>query len=94
MLYETDDRFDFLIGKYSPVTKRRPVNIRVHQIMYIIVKRQGRQYTYKRNIEVHLRTHCCRAKARSITFSDCVSVALVIQMQSACAVLYCPQWSV
>jgi hypothetical protein len=30
------------------------------------------------NIEVHSRNHCCRATAIIITFSECVSVALVI----------------
>jgi hypothetical protein len=34
---------------------------------------------YKRHIEAHSRNHCCRGKSRSITYSDCVSVVLVIQ---------------
>jgi len=34
---------------------------------------------YKCNIEVHLGNHCCRGKAVSIIYSDCVSVALAIQ---------------
>jgi hypothetical protein len=34
---------------------------------------------YKRNIEAHSCNRCCRAKAISITYSECVSVALVIQ---------------
>jgi hypothetical protein len=34
---------------------------------------------YKRNIEARSRNHCCRGKAISITYSECVSVALVIQ---------------
>jgi hypothetical protein len=38
-----------------------------------------RQCTYKRNIEARSRNHCCRGKAVSITYSECVSVALVIQ---------------
>jgi hypothetical protein len=33
----------------------------------------------KRNIEARSRNHCCRGKAISITYSECVSVALVIQ---------------
>jgi hypothetical protein len=33
----------------------------------------------KRNIEARSRNHCCREKAVSITYSECVSVALVIQ---------------
>jgi len=35
--------------------------------------------TFKRNIETRSRNHCCRGKAISITYSECVSVALVIQ---------------
>jgi hypothetical protein len=39
-----------------------------------------RQATYvQRNIEARSRNHCCRAKAISITYFECVSVALVIQ---------------
>jgi hypothetical protein len=34
---------------------------------------------YKRNIEALSRNHCCRGKAISITYSECVFVALVIQ---------------
>jgi hypothetical protein len=40
---------------------------------------QERQCTYKRNIEGRSRDHCCRGKAVSITYSECVSVALFIQ---------------
>ena len=32
-----------------------------------------------RNIAARSRNHCCRGKAISITYSECVSVALVIQ---------------
>jgi hypothetical protein len=41
--------------------------------------KQGRQCMSKRNIEARSRKHCCRGKAVSITHSECVSVALVIQ---------------
>ena len=34
---------------------------------------------YKRNIEVHSPYYCCRGKAVSSTYSECVSVALVSQ---------------
>jgi hypothetical protein len=34
---------------------------------------------YKRNIERRSRNHCFRGKAISITYSECVSVALLIQ---------------
>jgi hypothetical protein len=34
---------------------------------------------YKRNIVARSRNHCCRGKAANITYSECVSVALLIQ---------------
>jgi hypothetical protein len=34
---------------------------------------------HKRNIEVCSHNHCCHGKAVTITYSECVSVALVIQ---------------
>ena len=37
------------------------------------------QCTYKRNIEARWRNHCCLGKAISITYFECVSVALVIR---------------
>jgi hypothetical protein len=37
-------------------------------------------YVYKRNSGLRSRNHCCRGKAISIiTYSECMSVALVIQ---------------
>jgi len=35
--------------------------------------------TYKYNVEARSRNHCCCEKAISITRSECVSVAFVIQ---------------
>jgi hypothetical protein len=43
------------------------------------IYKQDRQCTYKRNMEARSRNHCCSGKAVSITHSECVSVALVIQ---------------
>jgi hypothetical protein len=40
---------------------------------------QEGQCTYKRNIEARSRNHFCREKAIRITYSEYVSVALVIQ---------------
>jgi hypothetical protein len=56
----------------SPVyyTQSFPI-IRVYvtrQAMYVL-----------RNVEARSRNHCCCGKAISITYSECVSVALVIQ---------------
>ena len=43
-------------------------------------ERQARQAIYvQRNIEARSRNHCYRGKAISITYSECVSVALGIQ---------------
>jgi hypothetical protein len=42
-------------------------------------KLHDRQCTYQRNNEARSRNHCCRGKAVSITYSECVSVALVNQ---------------
>jgi hypothetical protein len=33
----------------------------------------------KRNIESHLRNHCCRGKGVGVTYSECVFVAVVTQ---------------
>ena len=41
--------------------------------------KQDSQHTYKRNTEVRSRNHCCRGKAKIITYSACESVASVIQ---------------
>jgi len=43
------------------------------------ISNKTRQYTYKRNIEARSRNHSCRGAAICIAYSDCVSVALVIQ---------------
>ena len=40
---------------------------------------QDRKYTYKRDVEARSRNHCCHGRALSVAYSECVSVALVIQ---------------
>jgi hypothetical protein len=50
---------------------------------------QDRQCTDDGNIEARSRNHCYRGTAVSIKYCECVSVALVIQHESAFAVLYC-----
>jgi hypothetical protein len=47
-------------------------------LAYYTVK-QERQCTYKGDIEVRSRNHCCHGRAVSITCYECVSVALVTQ---------------
>ena len=44
------------------------------------------------NIEARSCNHCCCEKAICIAYSKCVSVAIVILHQSACAILYCHLW--
>jgi hypothetical protein len=41
--------------------------------------KQDRQCTYKRNIGARSRNNFCRGKAISVTYSECLSVSLVIQ---------------
>jgi hypothetical protein len=41
--------------------------------------KQESQWTYNRNIAARSFNHCCRGKAISITYCECVSVALIIQ---------------
>jgi hypothetical protein len=50
----------------------------IHKFNKDGIKMQGRQYTYRRNIEARSRNHCCRGKTRSVTYSECVSVALAL----------------
>jgi hypothetical protein len=47
--------------------------------MHSLSYKQDRQCTYKRNIEARSCNHCCSRKAKSITYYECVSVALGIQ---------------
>jgi len=42
-------------------------------------RRQDRQCTHKRTLQRVRVINCCRGKAKRITYSECVSVALVIQ---------------
>jgi len=46
------------------------------------------QCTYQSNIEARSREHCCYGNAMSITYLECVSVALP-NMQNAYTVLCC-----
>jgi hypothetical protein len=44
-----------------------------------VKKKQEEQCRYKRNIKTRSRNHCCLGKAISLTYSECVSVALDTQ---------------
>jgi len=51
-----------------------------------------RQETYvSRDTEARARNSCCRGKAKSVTYSECVFVALS-NIYSASALLYCHLW--
>ena len=41
--------------------------------------KQDRQRTFLRDIEARSRNNCCRVKAISFTYSECLSVALFFQ---------------
>jgi predicted histidine transporter YuiF (NhaC family) len=47
--------------------------------LHEMLNKTGNIRTNERNSEVRSRNHCCREKAKSITYSDCESVAFVIQ---------------
>jgi len=49
---------------------------------------QESQFTYKRKVEEHSRSHCCRGKAISVTYCECVFVALFIQHVPYYIVIY------
>jgi hypothetical protein len=57
---------------------------------------QESQCAYKCNIEARSHNHCCCRKAINISYSECVSVALVIQhaMRMSCIIVYCHLWPV
>jgi hypothetical protein len=48
-------------------------------ILISFSNQQDRQCMYKRNIETRSCNYCCLGEAISVTYSECVSVALVIQ---------------
>ena len=76
--------FEYFRVLYSTTWKIWTKKLTFHKNLWIfIVKifqwKVDRQCTYKRKTEARSRNHCCRGKAISITYSECVSVALVIQ---------------
>jgi hypothetical protein len=58
-----------------------------------IIIQQGTQRTYERNNEARSCHLCYSGKAINIGYSECVFVALVIQMKSAYILLYFHLWS-
>ena len=56
---------------------------------------RDRLCTYKSNIEARSRNHCWGGKAVNITYSECVSVALVMQhVECMRHLFYCHLWPV
>ena len=55
--------------------------------------KQYKKLMYKCYFDARSLTHCCYRKAKSITYSDCVSLALVMQRSEAHAqhfIVACP----
>ena len=55
---------------------------------------QDKQCTYKRKIEARLLNYCRHEKTVSITYSECVSVALVIQHAKRMRLIILSLWPV
>jgi hypothetical protein len=53
---------------------------------------QDRQCTYKRNVEDHLRNHCCHGSAINIKVCVRVFLPYLSGMQIACSILYWHLW--
>jgi hypothetical protein len=49
----------------------------------------SRHCTFKRNLEARYRCHCCREKVISITYSDCMYVAVVIMHAKDMLLIIC-----
>jgi len=55
----------------SPKNYFLTVSVRLYQELHKILNN-------KRNTEKHSRNHCCRGKAISITYSECVCVCVCV----------------
>jgi hypothetical protein len=78
----------------NKVTLNKNYHILVPAAATIATNRIGCQQDgkYKHNIEARSRNHCCREKAISITCSECMSVALVIQHAKRMRRIMWPVW--
>jgi hypothetical protein len=75
LLLLTDmDRYDYMF-RLTLATVRSFQIFLIISVLEIInnwhqpVNNQGRQFTYKRNIEARSRNHCCSGKAISVSYS-------------------------
>jgi hypothetical protein len=55
------------------------MNCQIIKWPHVSACKQDMQCTYKSNTEARSRNHCCCRKAISVTYSECLSVTLVIQ---------------
>jgi hypothetical protein len=61
----------------------------------MVIIQQERQCKYTRNNDgTRSRNHCCRGKAISVIYSECVFVALVFQRAKGMCLLHCYPWPV
>jgi hypothetical protein len=69
---------EFITTPLHKLTRGRNLHMRLEQ---------DREYTYKRNVEVRSRNHCYHGRVLSVAYSECMPVALVINMNSEWALL-------
>jgi hypothetical protein len=76
------------VGRFYKGLSTNSANVYHMGLMHCVVVRSNRQVTQfyvvqamyvQRNTEARSRNQCCRGKAINVTYSECVSVALVIQ---------------
>jgi len=61
------------INELLRIKRNNPLQIKERQCVY----------EYKRNAEANSRNRCCRGKAKSIKYSPCVFVALIIRHEKS-----------
>ena len=71
---------------YGSTIHIKPTNIKPIPIPFFVCDKTGNVHIT--SIEARSRNHCYRGKVISITCSDCLFVALVIQHKNACALFY------
>jgi hypothetical protein len=67
------------VSRHRAVARCVARNLTTHNAVYLLITKTRQSMCVSRNTEARSRNHCCRGKAVSITYSECVSVTLVIQ---------------